>query len=286
MQSILKKFKLGFVRYPQKGWRMSETILELSQLSFAYRQNRVLHDVNLQITRGEFVGIIGPNGAGKSTLLKILAALYPPETGTYRLLGKNLLKWKRKALAKKIGYVPQSVDLTFNFTVRQVIEMGRYPYFQGLTGGDPQAEQYIQQAIEICDLQGLEMRFFPSLSGGEKQRVLIASALAQNTDILLLDEPTASLDLKHQIATLKLLKRLSKKNNRTVVLVTHEINLAAQFCDRLLLLNKGRVVKDGAPDQVLQFTLIQEVYGVNVYIDINPFTQSIYVLPFDLKDEG
>ncbi len=265
---------------------MSETILELSQLSFAYRLNRVLHDVNLQITRGEFVGIIGPNGAGKSTLLKILAALYPPESGTIRLFGKPLFSWKRKALAKKVGYVPQSVELTFNFTVRQVIEMGRYPYFQGLTGGDPQAETYIQRAIEICDLQGLERRFFPSLSGGEKQRVLIASALAQNTDILLLDEPTASLDLKHQIATLKLLKWLSKKENRTVVLVTHEINLAAQFCDRLLLLNEGRVVKDGPPDQVLQFTLIQEVYGVNVYIDINPFSQSIYVLPFDLKGKN
>ena len=123
-------------------------------------------------------------------------------------------------------------------------------------------------------------------SGGEKQRVLIASVLAQDTDVFLLDEPTAALDLKHQISILKLLRRLSKQQQKAVVLVTHEVNLASQFCDRLILLNEGKIVKDGRPDEVLQFNLIRAVYGVDVYIDINPFTNSIYILPFDLKNGG
>ncbi len=162
--------------------------------------------------------------------------------------------------------------------------MGRFPYLQGLSAIDEQGPEKVRQALQMMDLEGLEHRLFPSLSGGEKQRVLIASTLAQDTDIFLLDEPTASLDLKHQIAILKLFKHLSQTQNKAVILVTHEVNLASQFCDRLILLNEGRIVKDGRPAEVLQFNLIREVYGVDVYIDINPFTNAIYILPFDLKN--
>ncbi len=264
---------------------MTEQVISLQKVIFTYNIISVLQDVTLTVNAGEFVGIIGPNGVGKSTLLKIMATLLPVKQGSYYLYGKLLKEWKRKEIARKIGYVPQSVELTFPFTVRQVIEMGRYPYFSGIIGGDPKSEYFVQKAIDLTDLHGLEQRLFPSLSGGEKQRAIIASVLAQETPIILLDEPTASLDLKHQIAILKLLKKLSKNDGKTVVLVTHEINLAAQFCDRLLMLNKGKIVKDGPPNEVLQFSLIQEVYGVNVYIDINPFTNSIYVLPFELKGE-
>ncbi len=264
---------------------MEQVAIRLQKVNFAYQQKPVLHDINLQIKSGEFIGIIGPNGVGKSTLLKVMAALLPVQDGTFFLFQKLIKDWKRKVIARQIGYVPQSVDLTFPFTVRQVIEMGRYPYFTGLIGGDAQGEQFVKKAIRLTDLNGLEGRMYTSLSGGEKQRVIIASVLAQNTPILLLDEPTASLDLKHQIAILKLLKQLSNNENKTVVLVTHEVNLAAQFCDRLYLLDQGRIVKAGPPTEVLQFNLIQQVYGVNVYIDINPFTNSIYILPYDLKGE-
>ncbi len=265
---------------------MEQVAIRLQKVTFAYQNKPVFKNLDLEIAAGEFVGIIGPNGVGKSTLLKIMAALYTPSEGNYLLFNQPLKNWKRKEIAKQIGYVPQNVDLTFPFTVHQVIEMGRYPYFKGLIGSDPNGTHFVEKAIALTDLTGLEQRLFSSLSGGEKQRVIIASVLAQNTPILLLDEPTASLDLKHQIAILKMLKQLSQNEQKTIVLVTHEINLAAQFCDRLFLLNDGQIVKAGAPAEVLQFNLIQQVYGVNVYIDINPFTHSIYILPFDLKNEA
>lgn len=262
---------------------MKREIIDLQNVTFAYGEKEVLFDINLKIHSGEVLGIIGPNGVGKSTLLKILAALYEPQKGHYHLLGKNLKSWKRKEIAKTIGYVPQGVELSFAFTVKEVVAMGRYPYLQGIPGADPDGDKMVQRALRLTDLKGLENRLFPSLSGGEKQRVLIASVLAQDTALFLLDEPTSALDLKHQIAILKLLKSLSKDEGKSVALVTHEVNLAAQFCDRLLLLSEGRIVKKGRPDEVLQFNLIRDVYGVDVYIDINPFTNSIYILPFDLK---
>jgi len=258
-------------------------IIRLENITFGYGAAPVLLDIDLSIGSGEMIGIIGPNGVGKSTLLKILAALFSAQKGTYHLFGKPLQQWKRKELARRIGYVPQGIDLSFAFTVKEVVAMGRFPYLRGIPASDPLGEEAVERALRQMDLQEFARRLFPSLSGGEKKRVLIASVLAQDTDVFLLDEPTSALDLKHQIAILKLLKQLSQTQDKTVVLVTHEVNLAAQFCDRLVLLNKGKIVKDGKPDEVLQFNLIREVYGVDVYIDINPFTHSIYILPFDLK---
>ncbi len=259
-------------------------VISLQDVTFGYREAPVLHHINLSVEPGEVIGIIGPNGVGKSTLLKILAALYEPDKGQYTLFNAPLKSWKRKEIARRIGYVPQGMELSFSFSVGEVVAMGRFPYLQGLSAIDDQGPEKVRQALQMMDLEGLEHRLFPSLSGGEKQRVLIASTLAQDTDIFLLDEPTASLDLKHQIAILKLFKHLSQTQNKAVILVTHEVNLASQFCDRLILLNEGRIVKDGRPAEVLQFNLIREVYGVDVYIDINPFTNAIYILPFDLKN--
>lgn len=249
-----------------------------------FGSRQVLSDININVSSGEFLGIIGPNGAGKSTLLKILAGILPFGFGKIKIGDQEIEKIRRKDLAMLIGYVPQGVDVPFDFSVRDVVELGRYPYQRGFAQKDKLSSTVVDHALEWMDLQELQDRIFTNLSGGEKQRAIIASALAQEPEILLLDEPTSALDLKHQQQIYRILRDFSVKEKKTVILVTHDINLAAQFCDRLILLHKGKLHADGPPEEVLQFPVIQEVYGVKVYIDVNPFTKSIYILPYDTQN--
>ena len=241
----------------------------------------VLSDISFNVQQGEFIGIIGPNGAGKSTLIRLLTALMSPSKGKIELLGKELNSFTRVELALQQAYVPQSMELNFPFTVQQVVRMGRFPHQKGFLAEDGQAESTIKSAIQNMDLESLKERSFTQLSGGEQQRTIIASALAQQAELLLLDEPTSALDLRHQQLILNKIKQLVTADNKTSLLVTHDINLAAQFCDRLILLKQGKIIADGSPKDVLNFSLIQEVYGIKVYIDVNPFTDSIYILPYD-----
>lgn len=263
---------------------MNTSALSIHRGQFAFNGKPVLRDINLDIRHGEFVGIIGPNGAGKSTLLRLMAGILKMKNGAVQILGQDIRSIERKALARQLAYVPQIVDMAFSFQVREVLQMGRYPYLNGIMDEDGQGAGIIDEALLQLDLNDLQHRAYASLSGGEKQRVIIASALVQQTPVLLLDEPTSALDLKHQQAILKYLNALRKEQSKTIVLVTHDINLAAQFCQRLVLINEGAIVADGIPERVLQFSLIQEVYGVQVYIDINPFTNSLYILPYKEKD--
>jgi len=263
---------------------MPESMLDIQQLHFSYQTGLPLfQDIDLQISPAEFIGIIGPNGAGKSTLIKLIGGLLEPGRGNIFLDQKPIQSYSKKNLARMIGYVPQSVDLVFDLIVHEVVKMGRYPYLRGMFHEDDGDQAEVASALQRMDLQGLQNRPFSALSGGEKQRVIIASVLAQQAKILLLDEPTSSLDLKHQQSIYRILKKLSREERKTIIIVTHDINLAAQFCERLILLDKGAVLADGPPDQVLQFQLIQKVYGVKVYIDVNPFTKSLYIIPFDTQ---
>lgn len=263
---------------------MSKPFIQVENLSFGYEdQKNILTDISMDISESEFVGIIGPNGAGKSTLIKLMAGLLQSGQDTITLNKKNILDYQPKQLAQLLGYVPQKVEMPFTFTVQQVVEMGRFPYLQGLFHQDMDTEQEVNKAMQWMDLTGLRDRSFLTLSGGEQQRAIIASALAQQVKIMLLDEPTSALDLKHQQGIYRILKRLADEEGKTIIIVTHDINLAAQFCKRLILVNKGKIVADGSPDQVLQFELIQQVYGVKVYIDVNPLTKSLYILPYDTQ---
>ncbi len=254
--------------------------LSVSDVSFAYFDVPVLNNINFEIQHGEFTGIIGPNGAGKSTLIRIAAALLENYRGNILISGQDITTLSRREMAIKTAYVPQNIEPHFPFTVKEIIRMGRYPYQNGLFAEDSNARTAVQTAIENMDLTALQHRSFSTLSGGEKQRAVIASALAQGSDLLLLDEPTTALDLRHQQLILSKLKQLTTAGAKTVLLVTHDINLAAQFCDRLILMNHGKILADGTPKEVLSFKLIQQVYGVKVYIDVNPFTDSIYILPY------
>jgi iron complex transport system ATP-binding protein len=239
-----------------------------------------LKDINLSAKAGEFIAIIGPNGAGKSTLIKLIDRVLHPKSGIILLDSKPLSGITRKELARTIAYLPQEGNFAFSFTVRDVVLMGRFPYQKGVRAYDADDFRIVQDMMTLMEVNQFAERHFNELSGGEKQRVLIASALAQNPKIILLDEPTSALDLHHQIAIYQILQKLKQEQDLTVFVVTHDINLAAQFCDRVILMGAGKIIRDGRPDEVLQFQLLQDTFGVKVYIDINPFTKSLYILPY------
>jgi iron complex transport system ATP-binding protein len=255
-------------------------MLKIQNLNFKYGDRAVLDNISVTLKRGEFVGIIGPNGAGKTTLVKLIDAILLPPQGTIFLKNRGLTDYDRKELARQIAYVPQEIEVTFAYSVTDVVHMGRYPHMSGVGFFSEQDEHVVLKVMDLMDVRRFSDRRFNELSGGERQRVVIASALAQEPDIILLDEPTSALDLHHQIEIYQLLKSEQTNNELTIVVVTHDINLAAQFCDRLILLHQGRILSDGIPNEVLQFKMLQDVFGVNVYIDINPLTNSIYVLPY------
>lgn len=256
-------------------------MLTFQNLSFSYTSTPFINNINLHIKSGEYVGIIGPNGSGKSTLIKLMAGLLIAKQGTVLIDNEDIIQMGRRDIARRLAYVPQNIFPLPGFSVRSVVAMGRYPYEKGILGLDSKGSIVIDKALAQTGLQELQNRDFNSMSGGEQQRAIIASALAQEADLLLLDEPTSALDIRHQQEIYKLLRVLSEEEGRTVVVVTHDINLAAQFCSRIIMMDRGRIAASGTPNSVLQFKRIEQVYGVQVYIDINPFTKSVYILPFD-----
>jgi iron complex transport system ATP-binding protein len=254
-------------------------MLELKNISFNYGTRRILNGLNFSVSSAEFVGIIGPNGTGKSTLLKIMDGLLHPQ-GDVVLEHKILSAYTRKQLARLVAYLPQETEFSFPYTVDEVVRMGRFPHLKGIGYYSPADEQLISRVLNLMEVEDFRGRAFYELSGGEKQRVLIASALAQEPKILLLDEPTTALDLHHQIAIYQILKEQQKNKSLTVIIVTHDINLAAQYCERMALLYNGNILNTGRPDDVLKFQVLQDTFGVKVYIDINPITNSLYILPY------
>lgn len=256
-------------------------MLEIKNLNFSYGKNVVLNDVSFSATAGEFISIIGPNGAGKSTLIKVMDGILHTGRREVSLDNKSIGDYSRKELAQKIAYLPQDSKFAFDYTVREVVMMGRFPYLKGMLTYTVEDIQIVREMMTLMEIEKFSSRGFNELSGGEKQRVLIASALAQQPKIILLDEPTNALDLHHQIAIYNILKKLQREENLTIIVVTHDINLAAQYCERMTLMGNGKIIRDGTPEKVLQFNLIQDTFGVKVYIDINPLTETLYILPYE-----
>jgi iron complex transport system ATP-binding protein len=255
-------------------------ILKVENLDFFYGSQQILKNINLKINKSEFVGIIGPNGAGKSTLLKILDGILKIDKGNIYIEDDSFKNKNRRLLAKSIAYLPQETEFTFSYTVHEVVRMGRYPYIRGISYYTEEDEKIIRQAMKRMDIEKFINRSFNELSGGEKQRVMIASALTQQPKVLLLDEPTSALDIHHQIEIYRILKSEQENQKLTIIVVTHDINLASQYCGRIILMDKGKILDDGSPAKVLQFKTLQDTFGVDVYIDINPFTKSLYILPY------
>ena len=242
---------------------MSEPILRLAGVTVAYRDRQVLREVGLSIERGERVALIGPNGAGKSTLLRVASGLLAPLSGTVELGGRAVRELERMEIARRLAVVPQQATLPFATRVEEVVALGRLPYEHPLRGARPADRAAIAAAIERVGVGHLLGRDARELSLGERQLVLIALAVAQSTPLLVLDEPTVHLDLRHQVGAMELLVDLNERDGTTIVAVLHDLGLAAHFFPRLVLLDGGRVVGDGPPAEVLAPDRIREVFGVD-----------------------
>ncbi len=252
---------------------MSVTI-QVKALSFSYSSTQVLSGVNFQVGAGDFIGVVGPNGSGKSTLLKNLTSYLTPEQGAVYLDNKELMDYNIRALSRKQGVVSQENHVNFNFTVYELVSMGRAPYmnrFSRMTAAD---REIVKLSMEDTNCWYLRDRQLFQLSGGEKQRVILARALAQTPELLLLDEPTTFLDLGYQKELMDLLARLNRERNLTVIMVLHDLNLAAEYCQELILMKEGQIVDIGTPDQVLVESSLEKVYRTKLTVTDNPVTHS------------
>lgn len=241
-------------------------LFQIQNLSFGYPAHSQfeLKAIDLSIEKGGLVGFLGPNGAGKSTLLRLLAGLLKPGSGTLNFEGRPLSALSTRERARKIAFVPQSVFFQFPLSVSEIVEMGRHPYLGRFEPLGARDKAVCDRALKRCDAWQFRDRSFEQLSGGERQRVLLASALAQTPDVLLLDEPTLSLDLAHQILLFEIIRKLHREEAVTVVVATHELNLAGQYLDQLVLMGEGRVAAQGEARRVLTARQIQSVHGVAV----------------------
>jgi iron complex transport system ATP-binding protein len=239
-----------------------------------------LDGVTLEIATGSLTAVLGPNGSGKSTLLRALLGVVRPSAGTATLDGRDVRAWDRRDLARRVGVVPQLETIAFPLSVRELVAMGRYPHLGPLRAEGPADRAAVAAALERCDIVELETRSVTELSGGELQRVRIARALAQEPTALALDEPTASLDMRHEMSILELLREWAD-GGMTVLLITHQLNLAARFADRVVLLDEGRVAASGTPAEVFRREVMESVYGWRVHVDTDPITRSLRVVPLD-----
>jgi len=263
---------------PSPAPRWPEPIVDVRLVSFRYGGTPALEDVSLSARSGEFVGLVGPNGAGKSTLVRLLAGLLAPERGRVRLAGLDPSSAPRRQVARLCALVPQEPRLTWPFTVREVVMMGRAPRQGLLALPGPLDHGAVEGALRACDLVNLADRRIDALSGGERRRVFFARALSQEPRVLLFDEPTAFLDLGHQVAAMRM-AQAAARGGLCVLAVLHDLNLAAAACDRLVVMSRGQVVADGGPAEVLTAERVREVWEVPVWRGENARSGAPVVLP-------
>jgi iron complex transport system ATP-binding protein len=254
------------------------TLIEAKNITCGYHGQPVLHDISCEIFQGEFFGIIGPNGSGKSTFLKCASGCLQPFGGKVYYEYEDIYSIPARELAKRFAFVGQDPGFNFSFSAEEIVAMGRIPYLPRLRAENAQDAQVIKEAMRVTDTLKFSEREINSLSAGERQLVVIARAIAQQPCVLFLDEPTAHLDIGHQVHILNLIKDLSRNRNITVIIVLHDLNLASEYCDRILLFDKGRMRKIGTPEQVLTFDTIEQVYRTLVVVNQNPFTGNPHIL--------
>ncbi|WP_336022923.1 ATP-binding cassette domain-containing protein [Halobellus salinisoli] len=260
-------------------------LVEIEDLRVGFGETTVLDGVDASIDRGTFVGLVGPNGAGKTTLLRTINGALAPDAGGVTVEGRRVHDLSSKAASRLVATVPQDTAIAFEFDVRTVVEMGRNPHRSRFGGWSEADTEAVERAFEWTATEQFAERTVSTLSGGERQRVLLARALTQESPLLLLDEPTASLDINHQVRTLELVRTLVSRG-KTAVAAIHDLNLAAQYCDELLLLADGKVAAFGPPESVLTESALGDAFGANAVVSRHPVTGSVYVtaLPEGRRD--
>jgi iron complex transport system ATP-binding protein len=243
------------------------------------RGSDALQDVDLDVAAGELCAVLGPNGAGKSTLVRVIAGTLRPRTGAVSVFGEPLADLDRAGLARRIAVVHQSADAALGFTVREVVAMGRAPHQGGWMRASADDDAKVEHALEACELDSLADRPVSALSGGEQKRVAIARALAQEGKVLLLDEAGAHLDVRHAIAVHELVRREVAARGLACVAVLHDLNAAAQYADRVVLLKAGRVVAAGTVPEVMTYRRLKDVFETELYVGVNELDDTRYFLP-------
>lgn len=255
-------------------------MLKVIDVSFRYNDTWVLKDVSFKVNPGDFLGILGPNGSGKSTLLRVIDGILRPQRGEVLWNGTPIHTMKRRDVAKAIALVPQGYIGVFPFTVQEIILMGRSPHLGLLSFEGERDLEIVKRAMEQTETSHLASRYLENISGGERQRVLLARALAQEPQLLLLDEPTAYLDVRHQADILTLIRTINRRDGLTVVIVTHDINLASLYCERVLLLKEGRIQAEGAPHEVLTEEQLRNTFDTPVLASTHAPTGRPLIVPW------
>ncbi len=256
-------------------------MLQADNVTFRYHADTplVVDGVSLEVRRGDLVGILGPNGSGKTTLLRLLSGTRVPSSGRVLLDGQEMARLGRREIAKQMAIVPQDTELAFEYTVLEMVLMGRHAHLGLFEVEGPRDYTLAREALAATGTGHLETRAFHTLSGGEKQRVVIAAALAQASDVLLLDEPTASLDLGYQLDVAALLSTLNRERGVTMAISTHDLNLAASICRTLVLIRQGRVIASGPIDEVLTPAHVRALYDVDADVHVHGASGHITVVP-------
>lgn len=257
-------------------------MLTAHNLSYSVNGTPLVCEIHLEVQTGEFLALVGPNGAGKSTLLKLLSGDLHPSSGSITLNGTPLKKYRAHELALQRAVMAQNVQVSFEFTVREVVMMGRHPHIRFGSGESKRDADIVQQALDATETAHLSHRFYPTLSGGEQARVTLARVLAQDTPLLLLDEPTAAQDLRHQQLVMGLMKNLTAQG-KTVIAIVHDLNLAAVYADKIGIVHQGKLVHPGTPDEVLTEEILESVFALPVRVIDHPARPGKLILPLALQ---
>lgn len=260
--------------------------LVTEKLNIAYGDRLIVEDLNLSIPTGKITALVGANGSGKSTILKSMARIMKPQHGAVLLDGKSIHSQSTKEVAKQLAILPQNPIAPEGLTVAELVGYGRFPYQRAMGTASAEDRRYVQWAIEVTGMADFADRPVDQLSGGQRQRAWIAMALAQQTDILFLDEPTTFLDMAHQLEVLKLLEKLNREENRTIVMVVHDLNHATRYAQHVVAIQAGRVKREGTPGEVVTCDTLRELFGIEADIVPDPRTGVPICIPFELASRS